>query len=527
MVRTFSQQNRQHFLNEMSSGELDLLIIGGGITGCGIALDAANRGLKVGLLEMQDFAAGTSSRSTKLIHGGLRYLKQLEIKLVKEVGRERAILHENAPHIVKPEPMLLPLIKNGSFGKISTSFGLYVYDRLAQVKKQERRKMLSKEEALKKEPLLRDEGLKGAGLYYEYQTDDARLTLEVVKTAFSLGANAVNYCGVEELIYNESGKVNGGVAFDSISGKTHHIYAKKIVNATGPWVDSIRKQDRSLTGKHLHVTKGVHIVVDQKRFPLRQAMYFDVEDGRMIFAIPRADKTYIGTTDTTYRGDLADPTVSIEDKNYLIKATNNMFPSINISVDDIESSWAGLRPLIHEEGKSPSDLSRKDEIFLSNSGLITIAGGKLTGFRKMAEKTVNLVVKQLAEEYRGSYPRCETQHITLSGGDVGGANRWENFVKEKLELASKIGFEKKKAWTLIHRYGTNVDKVFERFVELNKYRFNTECELKAELYYCVEEEMVVKAEDYLIRRTGDYYFNWRKSMNRSDLVNRLLYMIQK
>jgi glycerol-3-phosphate dehydrogenase len=273
----------------MEQEKYDVLVIGGGITGCGIALDAATRGVKTALVEMQDYAAGTSSRSTKLVHGGLRYLKQFEVKMVAEVGKERAIVYENGPHVTSPEWMLLPIHQGGTFGKFSTSIGLFVYDFLAGVKRSERRKMLSVEETLKHEPLLKKEGLKGGGYYVEYKTDDARLTIEVVKEAVKQGATAVNYTKVEEFIY-ENGKVKGVKVVDQLTKNSYNIYANKIVNAAGPWVDSLREKDQSRKGKSLQLTKGVHLVIDQSRFPLNQAIYFDTPDGRMVFAIPREGK---------------------------------------------------------------------------------------------------------------------------------------------------------------------------------------------------------------------------------------------
>ena len=244
MTASFSTYKREEIITGMKQEKLDLLVIGGGVTGAGILLAAQTRGMKVGLVEMQDFAAGTSSRSTKLVHGGLRYLKQFEVKLVAEVGKERAIVYENAPHVTTPEWMLLPFYKGGTFGKFSTSIGLKVYDFLAGVKRKERRKMFSAEETLRREPLLKKDNLLGGGYYVEYKTDDARLTLEIMKEAVSRGASAVNYAKVTSFIYN--GKRAVGVKVeDQLTGEVHEIYAKKIVNATGPWVDELREEDRS------------------------------------------------------------------------------------------------------------------------------------------------------------------------------------------------------------------------------------------------------------------------------------------
>ncbi|WP_044748106.1 glycerol-3-phosphate dehydrogenase/oxidase [Bacillus alveayuensis] len=501
----FSSRKRQMLLEQMNENVYDALIIGGGITGCGIALDAASRGLKTALVEMQDFAAGTSSRSTKLVHGGLRYLKQFEIKMVSEVGKERAIVYENGPHVTTPEWMLLPIYKEGTFGKWSTSVGLWVYDHLAGVKKSERRTMLSAEETLQKEPLLKKEGLLGGGYYVEYRTDDARLTIEVVKKAAELGAHAVNYVKVEEFLYEEK-KIIGVRCVDQISGRSYTVYAKKIINAAGPWVDTLREKDRSKTGKTLRLTKGVHIVIDQKRFPLKQAIYFDTPDGRMVFAIPRDGKTYVGTTDTFYNADIANPKMTSQDRDYLINAVNGMFPSVRLTEKDIESSWAGLRPLIHEEGKAPSEISRKDEIWQSPSGLITIAGGKLTGYRKMAEMVVDLVVKQLSEKGYGTLKPCQTKMLPISGGDVGPSQTFLQFVEKKAALARQYGFTEEQGRQLAKQYGANVDRLFEISQKYNEESMLPR-DIFATLVYAIEEEMTVKPVDYFIRRTGALLFH--------------------
>jgi glycerol-3-phosphate dehydrogenase len=515
----FSVLNREQKIKDVLSREIDLLVIGGGITGAGIALDAKTRGLNTVLIEMQDFAAGTSSRSTKLVHGGLRYLKQLEVRLVKEVGRERAIVYENGPHVTRPEWMLLPVIKGGTYGKLASSIGIWLYDYLAGVKKSERRQMLNREETLEKEPLLRKEGLKGSAYYVEYRTDDARLTLEVLKKAVEYGVDAFNYMKAEELLYQD-GKLAGVQVRDLLNGEIYQIYAKKIVNATGPWCDEIREKDGSKKGKTLHWTKGVHLVVDQGRFPLRQAVYFDTPDGRMVFAIPRDGKTYIGTTDTDYSGDLAHPRVTEEDRDYLLNAANFMFPDIRLTKDDVESSWAGIRPLIHEEGKSPSEISRKDEIFRSPSGLITIAGGKLTGYRKMAERTVDLVAKELTEEEGYQLKPCHTDRIRISGGEVGGSDQWQAFLEAKKKAGEAIGLSAQAAEELVQRYGSNVDQVY-RYVEKGKEaasRYQLAPEVYGMLKYGILEESVATPADFFIRRTGsllfqiDWVHQWKDSV---------------
>ncbi|MEH7503105.1 glycerol-3-phosphate dehydrogenase/oxidase [Neobacillus drentensis] len=501
----FSSSNRNTILKEMAAEEFDVLVIGGGITGGGIALDAVTRGLRTALVEMQDFASGTSSRSTKLVHGGLRYLKQFEVKMVAEVGKERAIVYENGPHVTTPEWMLLPIHKGGTFGKISTSIGLRVYDFLADVKKGERRRMLSLDATIQKEPLIKRDGLKGGGYYVEYRTDDARLTIEVIKEAVEQGVKAVNYTKVIDLLYQD-GKVIGAKVENLLDGTVINIYAKNIINATGPWVDSLRDKDHSLSGKKLRLTKGVHLVIDQSRFPLKQAVYFDTPDGRMVFAIPRDGKTYVGTTDTYYGNDPIHPKMTADDRNYIINAIHYMFPTVDIKVEDIESSWAGVRPLIYEEGKDPSEISRKDEIWVSNSGLVTIAGGKLTGYRKMAETVIDLIALQ--SEDASNFQACRTKHLPISGGHFDGSHNFVSFIETKEKDGELLGFSKDQYRKLVHRYGSNIDRLFgiaKTYDPNNKY--GLPLEVYVQIVYSLEEEMTVRPVDFFIRRTGALFFD--------------------
>lgn len=501
-----SALEREESVERLKQTKYDLLVIGGGITGAGIALDAASRGLKTALIERDDFASGTSSRSTKLIHGGLRYLKQFEIALVREVGRERATVHKNAPHLVPSERMLLPLIKDGTFGKFATSVGLMVYDVLAGVESADQRKMLSKEESLEKEPLLDESVLEGGGIYAEYRTDDARLTVEVIKTAVQYGADCFNYISAEDFIY-ENGKVCGVKAEDYLKKETFDINAQFVASAAGPWVDELRDKNNSLSGKRLHLTKGVHIVVPKSEFPLRQAVYFDVPDGRMIFAIPRGLITYIGTTDTDYKGDKNRILTNKDDVNYLLEAANSAFPTVNLTIDDVVSSWAGVRPLIHEEGKSASEISRKDEIFESETGLLSIAGGKLTGFRKMAEKIVDVVAKKYVKINPDSdVADCTTQNIPLTGGIFSGAKEVKVFKCSLEKRLEKYGFDKYLSFYLVSNYGKQADTILSIFDEMDDSNLNHRF-IKAECEFGVHYEMVYNLRDFFIRRTGRLYFD--------------------
>ncbi|MDG1398427.1 MAG: glycerol-3-phosphate dehydrogenase/oxidase [Polaribacter sp.] len=504
-MKSFSYLNRQNNITDLKGSEFDLLIIGGGITGAGIALDAASRGMKVALIEKNDFASGTSSKSTKLIHGGLRYLKQFDFWLVKEVGTERAIVHKLAPHLVVPEKMILPLIDGGTYGSWLTSIGLKVYDILAAVEGEDQRKMLNKKEALEKEPLLPESILNGAGYYAEYRTDDARLTIEVLKTALNYKANILNYVEAKEFIYKED-RVVGAKVKDSISGDNFSIKAKYVVNSCGPWVDELRQINHSKIGKRLHLTKGVHLVVAHEKLPVKQSVYFDVPDGRMMFAIPRGKVTYFGTTDTNYQKDKNNVNTNLVDATYLISAVNNMFPNISISIDDVQSSWAGLRPLIHEEGKSASELSRKDEIFVSDTELISIAGGKLTGYRKMAERIVDLVCKKYLRKFDKEFDEIKTKNIVLSGGTFQNYGEVKSYTDAIQNRIAEVDFDRKHAEYLVHNYGKQTDIILQKFDDLMHDNMQEKM-MKAEVWFAINYEMAGNPTDFFMRRTGKLFFD--------------------
>ncbi|MCU0398808.1 MAG: glycerol-3-phosphate dehydrogenase/oxidase [Cyclobacteriaceae bacterium] len=505
---------RQQIITALQSEEFNVVVIGGGITGAGIALDASLRGLKTALIEKNDFAYGTSSRSTKLIHGGLRYLKQLEFGLVKEVGSERAIVHQLAPHLVIPEKMLLPLKEGRGFGSLLTSFGLKLYDWLAGVKSEDQRKMLTRKQTLEQEPLLNPEGIKGGGLYAEYRTDDARLTIEIIKTASAKGAYCLSYVCADQFEYDDRNQIKAVKVIDLLDQQRFSITARRIVNATGSWVDRLRETDGSLQGKKLHLTKGVHLVVARKKLPVRQAVYFDVNDGRMIFAIPRGFTTYIGTTDTDYQGSIDEVRTSRDDAKYLIDAVNDAFPSVNLSLSDIESSWAGLRPLIHEEGKSASELSRKDEIFQSSSGLLSIAGGKLTGYRKMAERVVDLVIERTFKN-RNLKP-CSTDKVSFTGGPFTSIHEVRSYIDNIAHKLRPVQMEYFSEY-LVHTYGRQTEIILDLINDLESDNVSTRL-ARAELQYCIQQEMVFTACDFFIRRTGMLYFD----INRLEQIKEVI-----
>ena len=511
MYNSLNSKNRIQNLENAFEVNYDVIVVGGGITGSGIALDAASRGMKVLLLEKQDFAAGTSSRSTKLIHGGLRYLKQFNFSLVRQVGQERSIVYQNAPYLIYPEKLFLPIYKTGKLGYSLTSFALWFYELLSGVLKKERRKMLSMEQAAKEEPMLSKDGLLGAGVYYEYRTDDARLTIEVLKTAVNYGARAFNYIEVTNFI-ESNGQISGVKATDFINSTSYSFRANYVVNATGPWVDHLRKENAEKLDKHLCLTKGVHLVFPHKKFPINHSMYFDVSDGRMMFAVKRDDIVYLGTTDTEYHDRLEEPICTQEDVQYLLKAANNMFPTFHLSSADICSSWAGLRPLIYEKGKSPSEISRKDEIFVAKNGLISIAGGKLTAYRKMAEKVVNRIVNK---EIR--FGPCKTDAILLCGTKQKGKDAYTS-MRVRLKKYQKKFNSDPYLIKLLHTYGEASFSMLEKADDLITLVY-------AEIDYCIENEALEYLSDYYATKSSKVMFSGNKINDIHDQI--LSYYVSK
>jgi len=507
----FTNQERGQRVANAQKQEYDLIVIGGGITGAGIALDASLRGLSTLLLEKRDFASGTSSKSTKLIHGGLRYLKQLEFGLVRETGLERAVAHRNIPHLVHPETMMLPIVEGGTFTQFTASMAISVYDLLAKVEKKDRKKSLKKEELVKAEPLLNEKILKSGVAYSEYRTDDARLTIELVKAARREGAEAFNYLKVEDFIY-DSGRIVGVNCTDRLQDNLSTSFkGKHIVSAAGPWVDKLRAIDGSVSGKSLHLTKGVHIVVPKERLNINNSVYFDAFDNRMIFAIPRGLVTYIGTSDTNYDHNLDRVLCTTHDIKYLLSKTNKIFPTVELKEEDVISSWAGLRPLIHEDGKSPSELSRKDEIFTSEKGLVSIAGGKLTGFRKMAKKIVDLLMKK---EDRKS--PCLTKDYKIHVDSFSDYKEYLKFVKDLQAKYAKNGVSDYSVWFLVTNYGKSAADILKR---ASAQSGGMEIQLlKEEIRFVIENESCYYPADFFNRRSGRLYFDVQSVTKNFELI---------
>lgn len=507
----FSKQTRQENIETMKQTHLDLLIIGGGITGAGITLEAGAKGISNGLIEMQDFAAGTSSRSTKLIHGGLRYLKQFEVELVADVSREREIIYNNAPHIVQPTPMTLPIYDEpgASFDSFSAKIALKLYDELSDVQPEYTHYLLDRDDTIKREPALNKEKLLESGIYLDYTSDDARLTLEVLKKAHEYGSLIANYVRALTFIYDDNHQVCGVKAEDVLTGEVFEIRAAVVVNATGPWSDQTRELSSPDVESQMRPTKGIHLVVDKERLPVNSPIYTDtgLQDNRMIFIVPRRDKTYFGTTDTDYQGDIANPQVTMDDVEYLLKAVNFRFPEAHLTKEDIEASWAGLRPLIAEgDAKDPSAVSRGSSLKTSAEGLITIAGGKLTDYRKMAEDSLKWIEKALKEKTGKEFPKVDTRVIKVSGGKVPLGGAFGEYVEEVAKKGTALGLSKIEAIHLVEWFGSNAEKIFtetEPFTDTKGLEAGEALALK----YSLENEMTLTPTDYFARRTDTLLFH--------------------
>ncbi|MFN6757629.1 type 1 glycerol-3-phosphate oxidase [Enterococcus hirae] len=556
----FSRGTRQESIEKMQHEKLDLLIIGGGITGAGVALQAAASGIKTGLIEMQDFAEGTSSRSTKLVHGGIRYLKTFDVEVVADTVGERAVVQGIAPHIPKPDPMLLPIYEDEgatTFNMFSVKVAMDLYDKLANVTGTKYENYtLTPEEVLEREPFLKKEGLKGAGVYLDFLNNDSRLVIDNIKKAAEDGAYLVSKMKAIGFLY-EGDQIAGVKARDLLTDQVVEIHAKIVINTSGPWVDKIRNLNfkRAVSPK-MRPTKGVHLVVDAKKLPVPQPTYFDTgkQDGRMVFAIPRENKTYFGTTDTDYQGDYTDPKVTQEDVDYLLDVINHRYPDANITLADIESSWAGLRPLLignsgsdynggdngsisdksfskvvdtvteykenkasrlevedvlnHLENsrdeKAPSSISRGSSLERESDGLVTLSGGKITDYRKMAEGALKLIRQLLKDDYRMSVKEIDSKHYPVSGGDFD-PTKLEETVEELTKIGVESGLAEADAKYIADFYGTNAKKIFALAKEMTPYEGLSLAE-SARLRYGLEEEMVLAPGDYLIRRTNHLLF---------------------
>ncbi len=384
---TSHAEARAQVLAEMTRAPMDVLVLGGGIVGAGVARDAAMRGLRVGLVEQHDFAYGTSSRSSRLLHGGLRYLAQGRLGLVHEASTEKKILHHIAPHLAEPLPFIFPTYQgNREWVLWQLKIGVKLYDALCGGRNLGNSTWLSRQDVLAKVPGMRAEGLNGAVRYYDGFTNDARLTLDTLRSAANHGARLLNYCRFVDA--TNQGLWHCSVR-EELAGKSETLQAHAVVNATGPWADGLPH-----SRVKLRTTKGVHLVVERARVPVPETVVM-TEGKRILFAIPWGERTILGTTDTDYRESPEDVRVEPEDIRYLLEITNRFFPRTGVSEADVISAWAGVRPLLAVPGGAPSDISRAHEIRSAEPGWWDVAGGKLTTYRLMAEQTVDKVVRIL------------------------------------------------------------------------------------------------------------------------------------
>lgn len=392
----------------------DVVVIGAGITGCGIARDAAMRGLRVALVDAGDIAAGTSSRSSKLVHGGLRYLIEGHVTVVREAANERRSLRRIAPHLAVPMPLVL-LARSGRALK-TLQTGMWTYEKLGNVDEHERHEVWDCDRLRAEEPHVRTDGLVGAVVYPEYLTDDARLTLANARSAAAAGAVVVTYAAVEDILI-EQGAACGAVVRDTLPGgeRGARVRAGTVVNAAGPWVDAVRRLEDGNARQKLQLTKGIHVVVPHDRLPIRRTIIMRTPDKRSIFAVPRGRFVYLGTTDTFYPEPEYWPTITAEDVDYLLTTTGRTFGVEPCTYDDVVALWSGVRPLLGDEGKKkPSEISRRDEILKGPAGVFSVAGGKLTSYRAMAERVVDACVKRLGRDA----PPAATDEAPLPGGDL-------------------------------------------------------------------------------------------------------------
>ena len=488
-------------LDEIGAEPADLLIIGGGITGAGAARDAAMRGLRTVLVEQGDLGSGTSSRSSRLIHGGLRYLETGNVGLVLEANRERRILLHIAPHLVWPLRFVFPLHRGDRIALWQLAAGMWVYDALALFRNVRLHRMLGKRALLEAEPMLRERGLLGGARFYDAQCDDARLVLATARSAIHHGALVANYTAVRAL-ERTAGRVVGAEIEDVLTGRRTVVRAGVIVNATGPWTDQVRWLEDPAAKPLLQPTKGIHVLVDRERIAHREAIIFTSPiDGRVLFILPWGALSYIGTTDT----DTTDPpdaaTVSEEDIVYLLRSANARFPNARLNVDDVRATWAGVRPLLAEQGTA-SKRSREHTIVQGLGGMLTVAGGKLTTYRSMAKEVVDQAVREL--RFRDGRPRkseAPTDEEPLPGGE---AADLATFRDRGLEL----GLGPDTVEHLLRHYGTEsagICNLAARDRGLMRRLATAHPAIEAEVIHAVRRELAQRVEDVLIRRTHLYY----------------------
>jgi glycerol-3-phosphate dehydrogenase len=490
-------------LGPLADDHFDVLVLGGGITGAGVALDATLRGFRVALIDRGDFASGTSSASSKLVHGGLRYLEHGHFRLVYEALHERRRLLANAPHLVRPLRFVLPFYEGTRVPSWKWRIGLSLYDLLAGRGNLRRSRARTVSQLTREFPGLCRDGLVGGADYSDAQMDDARLCIEVLKTAAAAGACVANY--VEATAFElVRGQIAGVRVHDHVGGAPLTIRARLVLNATGPWVDRVCRLAGDEGGPHLRPTKGVHLIAPDRG--LRAAFtLLHPQDGRVLFVIPWMGKTLVGTTDTDSDAAPDALTVTEAEVDYLLHAHNHYFSPL--SPGDVLGSFAGLRPLLRSRPGEPSALSREFRLFWGASGLLTAAGGKYTTYRHMSEVITDAIAERL-----GRRGRCRTVNYRLDGAP---AVPWAQFLKsETKRLVARFALAVDAAQHLIDRYGqraADVAAYLERDPALGRPVVVGEPDLRAEFVYQREEEMAMREEDYCLRRT-------RLGLYRSQLI---------
>ncbi len=480
-------------LDALTDGPFDLLVLGGGITGAGVALDAALRGLRVALIDKGDFASGTSSVSSKLVHGGLRYLEHLELGLVREALQERRLLLRNAPHLVRPLRFVLPFYRGARVPAWQWRLGLTLYDLLAGAGNLRRSRSLDRRMVRKEFPGLRADALSGGAEFFDAQMDDARLCLEVIKTAAGHGACVANY--VEAVAFERRGGTIAGVrAVDRAGGRELLIEARQVVNATGPWVDAVCRLAGDGDGPHVRPTKGAHLVAPG-RGPGAAFLLLHPRDGRVFFVLPWLGKTLVGTTDTDEGAPPDDVAATPADVAYLLDGFNHYFDP-PLTERALLGHFAGLRPLLCARPADPSSRSREFRVFGSASGLLSVAGGKYTTYRHVAEVVTDEVTRRL-----GHRRACRTRLQRLDGAPEG---PWPAFEARATKGLEAMGLSAGAARHLVSRYGRRAAEVAD-YVRagpgLARPIHADEPDLAAELAYQRDHEMAVFADDFLLRRT--------------------------
>jgi glycerol-3-phosphate dehydrogenase len=480
-----SSLERERSLDALARETFDLVIVGGGIAGAGLAREAARRGLAVALLEAEDFAAGTSSRSTKLIHGGLRYLARAELGLVRESALERKHLHRLAPHLCEPRWMLLPA--RSWFGASAYAAAVGVYERLGAVERADRHRVWRAGEIAEREPLLDASTWRRAVAYREYLTDDARLVLANLRDAVACGARVLNHVRATGIAL-EAGVARGVEARCALSGRSFRVRARGVVDAAGPWVDAVAKLEDPQARPILHLTKGVHLTLSAERLPIRNLLYLKAADGRLVFAIRRGACVYVGTTDTTYASPELWPRITRADVEYLIELLPRYLQIAPLGFDDVTAAWAGLRALVAQPGKAPGEVSRREALRIGPRGVIHVAGGKLTGYRPEARRAL-----ERAAEVIGLRLGDPARESALPGGDFsGGLEALERRLVDELSLGARC------AARLARLYGAEAHEVAKLGVDPLAPGAPV---LEGEVEWSVRCEGAATLEDFLYRRS--------------------------